>query len=274
MRYCSSLVLVAMGFVGLNGCDTKTNPMSIISSNNVEETIQSKTDHGDTQTQSYLGAKYDIGEILYLGQDEKEAFAYYRTAAEKGDVAAQLKLAQMYSEATIIKVNGAMKPQVEKEAIRWYRKAAEQGHVDAQSILGGMYGNGMMGLPHDYKEAARWYRKAAEQGDVGAQSFLGLLYEVGEGVPQDFKEAVFWYRKAAEQGDAGAQYKLGVVYGKGKGIPQDFIQCYMWSNLAASNGDEKARSLRDSLVKTLTPSQIEAGQRLTREWLAAHPQKP
>jgi hypothetical protein len=46
----------------------------------------------------------------------------------------------------------------------------------------------------------------------------------------------------------------------------------MWINLAAAQGFEDAVKMRDTLVKKLTPSQIEEGQRLTREWLATHPQ--
>ncbi len=41
---------------------------------------------------------------------------------------------------------------------------------------------------------------------------------------------------------------------------------------AAAQELEKAVKARDNLVKTLTPSQIEAGQKLVREWIATHPQ--
>ena len=46
----------------------------------------------------------------------------------------------------------------------------------------------------------------------------------------------------------------------------------MWTNLAAAQELEKAVKARDNLVKALTPSQIEAGQKLVREWIATHPQ--
>ena len=46
----------------------------------------------------------------------------------------------------------------------------------------------------------------------------------------------------------------------------------MWTNLAAAQELEKAVKARDNLVKALTPSQIEAGQKLVREWIAMHPQ--
>jgi TPR repeat protein len=52
--------------------------------------------------------------------------------------------------------------------------------------------------------------------------------------------------------------------------PQDYAQAYMWVNLAAAQGFEDAVKMRDNLVKKLTPSQIEEGQRLAREWIATH----
>jgi hypothetical protein len=55
-------------------------------------------------------------------------------------------------------------------------------------------------------------------------------------------------------------------------VPQDYTQAYLWTNLAAAQELEKAVSTRDSLIKALTPSQIEAGQKLVREWIATHPQ--
>jgi len=49
-------------------------------------------------------------------------------------------------------------------------------------------------------------------------------------------------------------------------------QAYMWVNLAAAQGVDDAVRMRDNLVKKLTASQIEEGQRLAREWIAKHPQ--
>ena len=85
-------------------------------------------------------------------------------------------------------------------------------------------------------------------------------------------ESVEQIRAKAEQGDATAQFNLGVMYRKGQGVQQDYSQAYMWINLAATQGLEKSIKLRDALVKKLTPSQIEEGQKLAREWMATHPQ--
>ena len=121
-------------------------------------------------------------------------------------------------------------------------------------------------------ESVEQIRAKAEQGDAAAQFNLGVIYYEGRGVQQDYNQAAAWYRKAAEHGHAKAQFNLGVMYKKGQGVPQDYAQSYMWVNLAAAKGLANAVKTRDNLVNKLTPSQIEEGQRLTREWLATHPQ--
>lgn len=146
---------------------------------------------------------------------------------------------------------------------------AEQGDADAQSKLGWMYLKGQ-GVPQDYAQAAAWYRKAADQGEEMAQFLLGSLYFKALGVPQDYAQAAGWWRKAADQGETMAQFFLGSMYYYGWGVPQDYAHSYMWYNLAAAQDNKQAIEYRDSMTKSLTQSQIEEGQLLTREWLAAH----
>jgi uncharacterized protein len=156
------------------------------------------------------------------------------------------------------------------DSVSKVRKAAYQGYVNAQFMLGEMYARGE-GVPQDYGQAATWFRKAADQGDAAAQFILGMMYDGGNGLPQDHDQATAWYRKAANNGHALAQFNLSVMYYKGEGVPQDYGQAYMWVNLAATTGLEKAINSRNVLIEKMTPSQIEEGQRLTREWIAQHP---
>ena len=46
---------------------------------------------------------------------------------------------------------------------------------------------------------------------------------------------------------------------------------YMWFNLAAAQGQEDARGNKDRLEQRMTREQIAEAQRLSREWLEAHP---
>ncbi|WP_230988311.1 tetratricopeptide repeat protein [Bathymodiolus japonicus methanotrophic gill symbiont] len=62
-------------------------------------------------------------------QDDKEAFKWFRKAAEQGHAGAQDNLGMMYAI-------GKGVVQDDKEAFKWFRKAAEQGHASAQDNLG------------------------------------------------------------------------------------------------------------------------------------------
>ena len=78
-------------------------------------------------------------------------------------------------------------------------------------------------------------------------------------------------RTCAEQGDAGAQYNLGYMYTRGGDLPEDIVFAYMWWNLAAAQGDEVAQENKDIIEQQMTRAQIAEAQRLSREWLEAHP---
>jgi hypothetical protein len=150
------------------------------------------------------------------------------------------------------------------------RSCGEQGDAYAQFNLGAMYANGQ-GVPEDYVAAVRWYRLAAEQGYAQAQLYLGMMYANGEGVPEDDAEAVRWFRLAAEQGYQSAQFQLGYLYANGEGVPEDYVLAYMWYNLAQAQGLGPAGSNKDRLEERMTPAQIAEAQRMSREWLEAHP---
>ena len=84
-------------------------------------------------------------------------------------------------------------------------------------------------------------------------------------------EAVRWYRLATEQGYALAQIQIGYMYRLGQGVPEDDVRAYMWYNLAAAQGDGGAQRNKDRAEEIMTREQITEAQRLSREWLEAHP---
>jgi TPR repeat protein len=100
---------------------------------------------------------------------------------------------------------------------------------------------------------------------------LGVYYANGRGVPEDDVEAARWFRLAAEQGNGFAQFALGFMYAIGEGIPNDDVLAYMWINLAAAQGREDAQELKDDLEERMPRAQIAEAQRLSTEWLEAHP---
>ncbi len=92
-----------------------------------------------------------------------------------------------------------------------------------------------------------------------------MAHAEGRGVPQDYKEALRWLRLVAEKGHASAQYSLGFYCLTGQGVPKDYVTAYAWMNLSASSGYTRAAEGRDKFTTLLTPAQIEAGQKLSRE---------
>jgi len=146
-------------------------------------------------------------------QNDTEAVALFRKAAEQGNADAQNTLGWMYRE-------GRGVPQSDTEAVAWFRKAAEQGNALGQNNLGLMYME-RRGVPQNDTEAVAWFRKAAEQGNGFGQSNLGLMYRAGRGVPQSDTEAVALFRKSADQGFAGGLAMLGVAYADGRGVSKD-----------------------------------------------------
>ena len=110
----------------------------------------------------------------------------------------------------------------------------------------------------------------AEQGYAAAQLNLALMYYNGEGTTQNYKAAFDWFTKAAEQGYAKAQYNLAVVYYIGQGTVQDYIEAYAWVSVAAAQGGEGSVVWRDQILKIMTPSQIEKGQALAKEYFGKY----
>ena len=113
--------------------------------------------------------------------------------------------------------------------------------------------------------------KVADQGDASAQSALGYMYREGLGVPEDHAEAVRLYRLAAEQGHAYSQSALGMMYAEGDGVPEDIVLAYMFYNLAEAQGQENAQVNKGVIEQRMTRAQIAEAQRLSTEWLEAHP---
>ena len=156
--------------------------------------------------------------------------------------------------------------EVTPEQVKKIKELAEKGDAISQYNLGWYYANGE-GVSKDLAEAAKWYRKSADQGNAYAQYNLGWYYANGKGVSKDLAEAVKWFRKSAEQGYAEAQYNLGVCYYNGEGVLKDLVEAYAYYNLAGITLED-ARNNRDKLEKKMTPSQIEAGQKRSKELLA------
>jgi len=192
----------------------------------------------------------------HAGMTPKEMiwFKDFSVTAEKGEAEGQFGLGICYTRG-----HGVAKDDV--QAAAWFRKAADQGFASAQTLLGHCYFGGE-GVPKDQALAVTWYRKAAEQGNASAQMSLGECYGGGKGVEKDFVQAVKWYRKASEQGYVLAQYYLGGFYANGEGVAKDLIEAYAYWNEGTV---EYSRRKLAALEKQMTPEQIAAGKKRTKE---------
>ncbi|KAF9978077.1 hypothetical protein BGZ73_003817 [Actinomortierella ambigua] len=195
-----------------------------------------------------------------IEQNEQNSLWWYRQAAERGNVVAQLRVARMFEAGQGVEASDDAK------AARWYRKAADSGSAEAGLALAKMYTEGR-GVKEDAVQAAQWYRMAAEQGLVEAQVILGQWYSLGRGVIQSDIEAARWLMKAAESGDATAQKSLGKMYLQGRGVQlydvsetkwytkiagrmrrdqrertvQSDVEAFKWYTQAAEQGDSDAQ---------------------------------
>ncbi len=220
--------------------------------------MRSLAERGDPYVQ------YDLGLLYYRGsaglpQNYKEAEKLWRKSAEKGLIAAQSGLAQIYEKD---------KGMNHQESIEWYRKAAKRNVVFAYFFLGCFYAEGY-GVAKDYKEAVKWFRKAADQDFIFAQINLGNMYEKGRGLPRNYQEAFSLYHKAAVGGADIAQISLGTMYFKGDGVAQDYVQAYKWFYIASTSSDNRRASIAKKAIeltsKHLNQKQITEAIRLAKE---------
>jgi TPR repeat protein len=93
----------------------------------------------------------------------REAFGWYRKAAEQGHALAQFALGLRYD-------SGHDVARDYEAAHFWYLCAARQGHARAQFNLGVMYASGQ-GVGRDQVEAWCWLQRAAQAGIAAADGY-------------------------------------------------------------------------------------------------------
>lgn len=121
----------------------------------------------DLQTPIRIATSYEEGKGVDV--DKKEALAWYRKAAERGNPAAALKLAQTLERGDGVDADPW-------KAAEWYRKAAEAGQVEAQFRLGIAYlRTDNLKFQADSAESTKWLGQAAAQGHQKARELLKLL---------------------------------------------------------------------------------------------------
>jgi TPR repeat protein len=83
------------------------------------------------------------------------------------------------------------------------------------------------------------------------------------------QNAYRWYSEA-DSGRVDAQYRLGLAFTNGRdGLPVDYVVAHKWLNLAALGGDDKAIRAREKVAMSMSAAEIDAAQRMTRDWMRA-----
>jgi TPR repeat protein len=136
-----------------------------------------------------------------LSPDKVAAYDKARRAAEGGDTAAQLELAQMLHE-------GEGTPRDVDAGLAWMRKSAEGGYGPAQAFLGVAYTLGQ-GMAVDRKLGEYWSRKGAAQGVELANFMVAQHFENIHSSPEEQAHALRWLKFYAENGFIPAYNEIG-----------------------------------------------------------------
>lgn len=117
-------------------------------------------------------------------------------AAERGDISAQMILAEVYLRGT------ATIPQDYTQAAKWLMQLAPINSDAAVSI--GMMARDGIGIPQDCDSATMWIGHAIDMGSPRAIYELGRMRILGTCVPQDIEAGVQLLARAAKMGSPEA----------------------------------------------------------------------
>ena len=198
--------------------------------------------------------------------------ATLRQAAERGDLAAMSRLGGAYRDGA-----GVSPDLVEAHA--WLAGAAVLATgADAQTYVAAVLhlAGRMTGAQLDAAQQRTFdgLQRLGAAGHPVAQFLVGTTYYKGERMaPPDVARAAEWLRKAADQGERRAQFMLATMHFTGDGVSRDYVEAYKWASLAAARAQSEDRKqfadARDAFAQVMTPDQIGAAQKRTREWLEA-----
>jgi hypothetical protein len=149
----------------------------------------------------------------HSGATDGNGIEAIRAAAEGGDAAAQLDLANRYY------FGNGFERDVEA-AYRWMRQAAEAGLAEAQSKVGYFLTCGL-GVSADPKGALRWFLRGVRGGYPKAAYNLGDAFWKGLHVTRSPRRAWFFFSKAVELGQEAGHFGLAALCYAGLGVPRD-----------------------------------------------------
>lgn len=148
----------------------------------IDPALLARANSGDASAQVQLGEAYADGKGVE--RDTQQAVAWYRKAADQGNISAELHLAVLYRDGA-----GKMFPRDMAQAAEWYRKAADQGDTGAQGTLGMLYTVGQ-GVPKSDVDAYFWLDLAASTAGPNQAQYIANRQNVGTRITADDLDAI------------------------------------------------------------------------------------
>ena len=78
-------------------------------------------------------------------------------------------------------------------------------------------------------------------------------------------------RQSAEQGDADAQLEMGILYEFGYHMPKNNVSALAWYQRSAAQGNTLAVKRADELKSHMTPDEVDAADKLSKELMTKPP---
>jgi len=155
----------------------------------IDAGVQAKANAGDAAAQVEVGESYAKAagtdeEHAQIAEDWTQAAAWYKKAADQGDVSGELHLAVLYRDG-----GGEDFTRDMEQSAEWYEKAAEQGDVGAQGTLGMLYAMGL-GVQQSDTDAYFWLDLAAGASGPKQQQYAMNRQNVGARITADEQAAV------------------------------------------------------------------------------------
>ncbi len=144
----------------------------------IDPAVLAKANAGDA------AAEVQAGESCAAGRDYEQAASWYTKAANQGNIAGEIHLANLYRDG-----GGKLFPRDMAQAAAWYRKAADQGEAGAQGTLGMLYTLGQ-GVPRSDVEAYYWLDLAAAVKGPNQEQYAANRQNVGTRITADELEEV------------------------------------------------------------------------------------
>jgi TPR repeat protein len=154
-----------------------------------------------------------------------------------------------------------------EEAMAMLGQAADLGQPEAMATLALCYMKGK-DVPPDEARAEALIAKVEKSSNPLVQYIIAKAYlpEYTAPAVRSIDRAVVFLRRAAIQGFPPAQNGYGYYLMSTTDGNQDLVEAFKWLTLSAAKGDNAARVNLDHLRPTLSPAQIEEGNRRANDF--------